>query len=198
MRQTKNCTTHKILVMIICKEVLEAAGPVGATPQETEHTLLAAHVAVPRVLFDGCMCRSLTNEEVDTLHTETPETQAEEVNQHEWRHVYQVCSRTRWYLSIDTTSCHAYFLFCQPNPLRDQNSNELIRLTSICVAEALFILFLSATELQCHPKTIKNPSVSRAVAPADMFHLSKEIYLSLKKLGCTTKCKLVIPFVLHG
>lgn len=74
MRQTiKNCTTHKILVMIICKEVLETAGPVGATPQETEHTLLAAHVAVPRVLFDGSMCRSLTNEEVDTLHTETPE-----------------------------------------------------------------------------------------------------------------------------
>lgn len=65
--------THKILVVIICKEMLETAGPVSATLQQTKHTLLTAHVAVPRVFFDGRMGRSLTNEEVNTLHTETPE-----------------------------------------------------------------------------------------------------------------------------
>ena len=70
---SKRCITHKILVVIICEEVLETAGPVGAAPQQTEPTLLTTHVAVPRVLFDGCVRRSLTNEEVDTLNTETPE-----------------------------------------------------------------------------------------------------------------------------
>lgn len=58
--------------MIICKEVLEAAGPVSATLQQAKRTLLSAHVAVPWVLFDGCVGRSLTNKEVDTLHTKTP------------------------------------------------------------------------------------------------------------------------------
>lgn len=59
--------------MVICEEMLQTAGPVGATPQQPERALLAAHVAVPWVLFDGCMCRSLTNKEVNALHTETPE-----------------------------------------------------------------------------------------------------------------------------
>lgn len=58
--------------MIICKEVLEAAGPVDATGQQTKHALLAAHVAVPRVLFDGRMCRPWTDEKVDAFHAETP------------------------------------------------------------------------------------------------------------------------------
>lgn len=64
--------THEILFVIICKEVLEAAGPVDATGQQPKHALLAAHVAVPRVLFDGRMCRPWTDEKVDTFHTETP------------------------------------------------------------------------------------------------------------------------------
>lgn len=67
------CFTHKILIMIISKEMLETAGPVSATLEQAKHTLLTAHVAVPRVLFDGCDGRSVTNEEVNTLHTETPE-----------------------------------------------------------------------------------------------------------------------------
>lgn len=71
--ETDSCPTHKILVVVICEEVLETAGPVCATPQQTERVLLAAHVAVPWVLFDGCMCRSLTNKEINALHTETPE-----------------------------------------------------------------------------------------------------------------------------
>lgn len=58
--------------MIVCKEVLEPVGPVTATAQEAERILLTAHEAVPRVLFDGRVGRSLTHEEVDTLHTETP------------------------------------------------------------------------------------------------------------------------------
>lgn len=58
--------------MIVCKEVLEAAGPVDATGQKTKDALLAAHVAVPRVLFDGRMRGPLTDEEVHTFHTETP------------------------------------------------------------------------------------------------------------------------------
>lgn len=63
--------------MIVGEEVLEAAGPVGATGQETKHALLAAHVAVPRVLFDGRVGRPLTHEEVDTLHAKTPTQQRE-------------------------------------------------------------------------------------------------------------------------
>lgn len=58
--------------MIVGKEVLEAAGPVRATDQETKHALLAAHVAVPRVLFDGGVCSPLTDEEVDTFHAKAP------------------------------------------------------------------------------------------------------------------------------
>lgn len=63
--------------MIVSKEVLEAAGPVNATGQKAEHALLAAHVAVPRVLFDGRMCRPLTDQEVHTLHTKTPTREAQ-------------------------------------------------------------------------------------------------------------------------
>lgn len=63
--------------MIVCKEVLEAAGPVDATGQETKHALLAAHVAVPRVLFDGRMCCPLTDQEVDTFHAKTPTQERE-------------------------------------------------------------------------------------------------------------------------
>lgn len=59
--------------MIICKEVLETAGPVSATHQKTKHTLLTTHETVPRILFDGCMGCALTNEKVYTLHTETAE-----------------------------------------------------------------------------------------------------------------------------
>lgn len=58
--------------MIVCKEVLQAAGPVNATGQKTKHTLLVAHVAVPRVLLDGRVCCPLADEEVDTFHTKTP------------------------------------------------------------------------------------------------------------------------------
>lgn len=58
--------------MIVCEEVLQTTGPVAAAAQQTEHAFLAAHVAVPRVLFDGGVRRPLTDEQVDTLHTETP------------------------------------------------------------------------------------------------------------------------------
>lgn len=58
--------------MIVCKEVLQAAGPVNATGQKTKHTLLAAHVAVPRVLLDCRVCCPLADEEVDTFHTKAP------------------------------------------------------------------------------------------------------------------------------
>lgn len=63
--------------MIVCKEVLEAAGPVSATGQKTKHAVLAAHVAVPRVLFDGRMCRALTDEEVHAFHTKAPTQERE-------------------------------------------------------------------------------------------------------------------------
>lgn len=65
--------THKVLVVIICEEELQAAGPVAAPHQQPEHALLRAHVAVPRVLFDGCVSRALTHQEVHALHAETPE-----------------------------------------------------------------------------------------------------------------------------
>lgn len=64
--------TYKILVVVICKEELETTGPVGTTLQQTKHSFLTAHVAVPRVLFDGSVSRPLTNQEVHALHTETP------------------------------------------------------------------------------------------------------------------------------
>lgn len=63
--------------MIVCKEVLEAAGPVSASGQKTEHAVLAAHVAVPRVLFDGRVGRPWTHEEVDTFHAKTPAQERE-------------------------------------------------------------------------------------------------------------------------
>lgn len=73
--------THKILVMIVCEEVLQTAGPVAAAAQQTEHAFLAAHVAVPRVLFDGGVRRPLTDEQVDTLHAETPAHRKRRVNE---------------------------------------------------------------------------------------------------------------------
>lgn len=79
--------THKILVMIVCEEVLQTAGPVAAAAQQTEHAFLAAHVAVPRVLFDGGVRRPLTDEQVDTLHAETPAHRKRRVNEDEWNDV---------------------------------------------------------------------------------------------------------------
>ena len=64
--------THKVLLVVICKEVLQAAGPVRAALQQAEHALLTAHVAVPRVLLDGGVGGSLTHQEVHALHTEAP------------------------------------------------------------------------------------------------------------------------------
>lgn len=60
------------MIVIICKEVLETAGPIATTLQQTEHTLLTAHVAVPWVFFDGSVSGSLTNKKVHALHTEAP------------------------------------------------------------------------------------------------------------------------------
>lgn len=67
------------MVVIICKEVLETAGPVSATLQQTKNTLLTTHIAVPWVFFDGCMSCALTNEQVHTLHTETPENKPRKI-----------------------------------------------------------------------------------------------------------------------
>lgn len=75
--------THKILVVIVCEEVLQAAGPVAAAAQQTEHAFLAAHVAVPRVLFDGGVRRPLADEQVHTLHAETPAHRKRRVNEDE-------------------------------------------------------------------------------------------------------------------
>lgn len=82
--------TYKILVVVICKEALETAGPVSATLQQTERTLLTAHIAVPRVFFDGRMSCSLTDEQVHTLDAETPEN---EPRLRDWSQ----CDEYMWY-----------------------------------------------------------------------------------------------------
>lgn len=65
--------THKILVVVICEEVLQAAGPVSTALEEPVDVLWAAHEAVPGVFFDGGVSGPLTHEEIYALHTETPE-----------------------------------------------------------------------------------------------------------------------------
>lgn len=71
--QKKRDGTHKILIVVLCEEVLQAAGPVAAPAQQAERPLLAAHVAVPRVLLDGGMRRPLAHQQVHALHAEAPE-----------------------------------------------------------------------------------------------------------------------------
>lgn len=64
--------THKILIVVLGEEVLQAAGPVAAPAQQAKCPLLAAHVAVPRVLFDGGVRRPLAHQQVHTLYAEAP------------------------------------------------------------------------------------------------------------------------------
>lgn len=64
--------THKILIVVLCEEMLQAAGPVAAPAQQAKRPLLAAHVAVPRVLLDGGMRCPLAYQQVHALHAEAP------------------------------------------------------------------------------------------------------------------------------
>lgn len=72
MIRKKNDETHKILIVVLCKEVLQAAGPIAASAQQAIRPLLAAHVAVPRILLDGCMRCPLANQQVHAFHAEAP------------------------------------------------------------------------------------------------------------------------------
>lgn len=58
--------------MVVGEEKLEARRPVVSAPEDSKHTLTAAHVAVPRVLVYGSLGRAGTNQEIYTLHTEAP------------------------------------------------------------------------------------------------------------------------------
>lgn len=64
--------THKVLIVIVGKEALQSAGPVGPTLQQAVLTLWPAHVAVPRVLFYSCLCRAGPHPQIHTFHTEAP------------------------------------------------------------------------------------------------------------------------------
>lgn len=64
--------THKILIVVLGEEVLQAAGPVAAPAQQAKRPLLATHVAVPWVLFDGGVCRPLAHQQIHTLNAEAP------------------------------------------------------------------------------------------------------------------------------
>lgn len=64
--------THKLLVVVVGEEHLEARWPIFAPPQEPIDTLMAAHVTVPGVLLDGCLCSPRPHQQVHALHTETP------------------------------------------------------------------------------------------------------------------------------
>lgn len=64
--------THKLLVVVVGEEHLEARRPIFAPPQEPIDTLMAAHVTVPGVLLDGCLCSPRPHQQVHALHTETP------------------------------------------------------------------------------------------------------------------------------
>lgn len=70
---SKSSAPHKVLVVVIGEEVLQAAGPVRAPLQQAQRALWTAHVAVPRVLLDGSVGSSRTNEEVHALYAEAPE-----------------------------------------------------------------------------------------------------------------------------
>lgn len=189
MKKNSN-ETHKILIVVLCEEVLQAAGPVAAPAQQAERPLLAAHVAVPRVLLDGGVRRPLAHQQVHALHAEAPaRTRGKK-------------TRVIFEAKQEKTS-RSLFLSVEPGGKGGRGGKgcdgfDITRFLSAPNAGYISRLFVAPRELQCHPKPIKNPSASRTdAAAAESSHLLTGAALSLegRAAGCTTQ--LDSPSIVH-
>ena len=74
--------THKLLSVVVGEEPLQLEAPVVPSLQDAVLQQRLAHVASPRVQIASVVRRAGIDQDVQTVHTETPAGGGEEVSRH--------------------------------------------------------------------------------------------------------------------